>query len=335
MKKKVLCVFSLILLALVTCTILSMKIEEEMTLEAIGWDVKASYGSVDVPSALLFTDESGLHAYEIFEGTGWESGLRAREVEIDSGGYFVADRDYVIVRGASRQPVYGELAQLYDGRETAPATYLVFYPNGIPEDNEMLFQADVLEKSDKVLLLHVEQGVLPFTENRAKNGLIQLASSGWKLYSIEALEQFLENIPMAAVVFVILFALMVYGIFTCSMARNLARNRVLMCVNGVLIMGLLGSLIFVLKQIDFPASLLPPENILNFFHYKEELTAIYSVLEVLNSETTRYFVNLRMRVFGEAAIVLMVGTAISLTGLLIEQIWNRRKAGRKKNAGKC
>ena len=177
MKKTFFCVFFLIFLTLITCTVLSVKIEEEMTLEVIGYEKRESYDAFIPPKDMLFTDEEGSHLYEVYQGTGWESGLRAREISL-YGGSFNVDRNYIVARGASRQPVYGERADLYDGKDTGPSTYVAYYPEGIPEENHYLSQAVILEQSDHVLLLYQENGIFPFTENRAKGGMVQLEGAG-------------------------------------------------------------------------------------------------------------------------------------------------------------
>ena len=82
MKKTFFCVFFLIFLTLITCTVLSLKIEEEMTLEVIGYEKRESYDAFIPPKDMLFTDEEGSHLYEVYQGTGWESGLRAREIPL-------------------------------------------------------------------------------------------------------------------------------------------------------------------------------------------------------------------------------------------------------------
>lgn len=325
MKKKVLCIFSLIFLALVTCTILSAKIEEEMLLEVIGYFKKESYSTFMMPSDMFFSDETGRHLYEVYEGTGWESGLRAREIKLDSGNSFLIDRDYIIVRGASRQPVYGELAALYDNSETAPATYLAVYPDGIPKENKMLFQAEILEQTDHILLLHVENGTQPFTENRAKGGLIQLTSSNWHIYSLDALTQLWENIPLSMVAIVLVLAIAVFGFNTCVLARNLDRNKSLLWGNGILIVCMLGVLFWVLKQIDLPSSLLPSENIFHLTHYQEMIATIYSALEELGSETTRTFSVMREEALRTSQMVLSAGSVLILAGTAAEYLFAWRK----------
>lgn len=317
MKRNVLCAFFMFFLILVTCTILAAKIEEEMTLEVVGWTVKCDYVDTEPPAAMFFFDEYGEHIYEVYEGTGWESGLRTREVPLTYGS-FIADRDYIIVRGSSRQPVYGELAQLYDGTDTGPSTYLAVYPNGIPEENEMLFQADILEKSEKVLLLHMEQGTLPFTENRAKGAMIQLAAPGWEVFSLDALTQLLESVPVTAVVFVILFALAVFGVIFAILLRSEHGRPVLLVCSGLLIGGLLIALVVVLKQIDYPASMLPPENIFHVAHYRSECAEIFSALGELDCEVTQYFTDLRAGVLQKSVFILFGGSLVVLLAAAAE-----------------
>ena len=173
MKKSFFCVFFLIFLTLLTCTILAGEIEEEMILEIIGYEKRQSFDSFTPPKDMLFKDEAGSHLYEVYEGTGWENGLRAREIPLYAGS-FNMDRDYIIARGASRQPVYGEQVLLYSGKDTGPCTYVAWYPDGIPRENKYLFQVEILEKSDHMLLLYQESGIvenlLQLAESRAGQG---------------------------------------------------------------------------------------------------------------------------------------------------------------------
>lgn len=329
MKKKVLCIFSMIFLVLVTCTILSTKIEEEMMLEVIGYEKKESYSSFSMPKDMFFTDEYGMHLYEVYQGTGWESGLRAREVQLDGNGSFMTDRDYIIVRGASRQPVYGELAELYDGTDTAPATYLAIYPNGIPEENSLLFQAKILEQSPNVLLLYMENGTQPFTENRTKGGLVQLTSSNWKIYSLDALTQLLENVPAAMAAIVLVAAMAVFGINTCVLSKNPKRNKWFMWTNGILIAALLSGLVWILAEIDFPSSMLPSENIFRISHYRTELAALYGALEELSGDTTRTFTALREATLRTGYSILIAGCAVIGVVTVLELCWAHGKPTRK------
>lgn len=306
MKKSFFCVFFLIFLTLITCTILAGKIEEEMTLEVIGYEKKTSFDAFSMPSDMFFTDSEGRHLYEVYLGTGWESGLRARELFTENG-ILVVDRDMTIVRGASRQPVYGELAELYSGKDTAPATYLAWYPQGIPGENKYLFQVEILEQGQHTLLLYQENGVLPFTENRAKGGMVQLSGPDWRLYDLAALEQFLNQIPNALLSVTLVMAVAVLGLLICLLIYRGERNKWLILFNGIgIALGLI-VLTQTMKQIDFPASMLPRENIFQISHYRTMMASVYLALGELSGETTKYFAALRATMLGRGYGILTAG----------------------------
>lgn len=329
MKNHVFCVFFLIFLTLVTCTVLSGKIEEEMTLEVIGYPKNTSYDSFSMPKDMYFTDEQGSHLYEVYEGTGWESGLRAREISVE-GGYFTVDRDYTIVRGASRQPVYGELVELYDGKDTGPGTYVAYYPNGVPEQNAMLFQAEILEQSEHVLVLYQKAAVQPFTENRTKGGLIQLTAPQWDVYSLDALDQLLRNIPNSMLAIGLVLSVAVLGVCICILSYHAKRNQWLLLLNGILIVFLLNGLSQVLKQIDLPASMLPRDTVFNISHYRRELAAIFDALEELASETTRTYAALRETALRKGYTVLLSAGILSGITAVLELRYSHT-GGHKKN----
>ena len=316
MKKSVFSIFFLIFLTLITCTILAGAIQREMTLEVIGYEKRKSYDAFSMPEEMHFTDENGSHLYEVYEGGGWESGLRAREIFMDYG-FFVADRDMVIARGASRQPVYGELVDLYDGRDTAPSTYLAWYPDGIPEENNLLFQAKILEQSDHVLLLYQEKGIQPFTENQAKFSMIQLTANNWRVYSLDALDQLLNSIPNSLLAVALVAAVAVLGINTAIFFYHPRRNRWLILVNCIAITAVLFLLTYVLDQIDLPASMLPPENIFDISYYRAELAGLYHALEELASGTTKTYVELRDLMVQKGSRILISGGIVTgCVGLL-------------------
>ena len=321
MKKTFFCVFFLIFLTLIACTLLAPVIEEEMTLEVIGYEKRQSYDAFTPPKDMLFQDEAGSHAYVVYECTGWESGLRAREIPL-YGGSFNVDRNYIVARGASRQPVYGEQARLHDGKDTGPSTYVAWYPDKIPKENKYLFQVEILEKSDHALLLYQENGVMPFMENRAKGGMVQLASSGWRVYSLDALEQFLLNMPDVMTVFALLIAVAVLGVMICVLIWGEGRNKWLILLNGVLIAVAFVVLNRVLQRIDLPANMLPMENIFHFSHYRTMVTSAYEALETLSGAATVKMVELRDNMMGRGYGILMGGSAAAMVLAMLELGWH-------------
>ena len=321
MKKTFFSVFFLIFLMLSICTILAGKIEEEMTLEVIGYEKRGSFDAFTPPKDMMFRDEEGSHLYEVYQGTGWESGLRAREIPL-YGGSFNVDRNYTIARGASRQPSYGEQALLYDGSDTGPSTYVAWYPEGIPKENKYLFQVEILEKGEHTLLLYQEKGVKPFMENRAKGGMVQLAGSDWRVYSLDALEQLLNHVPNALAAVTLVLVVTVLGLLICVLIFRGERNKWLIVFNGILIAVALIALPEILKPIDLPASMLPMENIFNISHYHTMMTSIYNALEELSGETTMTLVALRDTVLRKGYGILISGcVTVGLIGIL-ELMWH-------------
>ena len=321
MKKTFFCVFFLIFLSLITCTLLAGKIEEEMTLEVIGYEKRESFDAFTPPKDMLFADDEGTHLYEVYQGTGWESGLRAREIPL-FGGSFNVDRNYTVARGASRQPVYGEKAELYDGKDTGPSTYVAWYPNGIPRENQYLFQVEILEKGEHVLLLYQENGVMPFMENRAKGGMVQLAGSDWRVYSLDALEQLLNNVPDALTAVMLVIVVAALGILICVMIDRGNRNKWLIAFNILLIAGAFVALPQVLKEIDLPASMLPMENIFQVSHYRTMMASVYEALGELSGDTTLRLVALRDAALKRGYGILTSGCATAGVIGILELMWH-------------
>lgn len=74
MKRRVLCIFVLILWGLVFCTMLSVRIELLMIPEVVLTQADESEPSPHIALDSLFFDDTGMHLYRPREGTGWETG---------------------------------------------------------------------------------------------------------------------------------------------------------------------------------------------------------------------------------------------------------------------
>lgn len=84
MKRRVLCIFVLILWGLVFCTMLSVRIEQLMIPEVVLTQADESELSPHIALDSLFFDDTGMHLYRPREGTGWETGTRIYEEEINN-----------------------------------------------------------------------------------------------------------------------------------------------------------------------------------------------------------------------------------------------------------
>ena len=76
MKRRVLCIFVLILWGLVFCTMLSVRIEQLMIPEVVLTQADESELAPHIALDSLFFDDTGMHLYRPREGTGWETGTR-------------------------------------------------------------------------------------------------------------------------------------------------------------------------------------------------------------------------------------------------------------------
>lgn len=345
MKRKVLCVFSLILFLLIFCTFLSMKIEVEMLTQVELKTINGSkiyFGNIELPISVLFKDEYQSHLYEVVEGTGWESGMRIQEIA--SQQYQVSEesqlvtlspgQDYSFVLTASRQPSYGELVEIVEDTQTAPDTYLVYYPTGVPEYEGIPESYELLSQSENALLLEVEKGTFPYFEHRAKNELREIATPDMRVFSLTAVEDFLSQLPLLTAVALLLILPVMLWAASCVFS-GWEKGKGVVWLNIALIVLALCVLPQLLEQINLPASLLPSENILDVSYYRTTFGVIFDIFEELEMVSS-----MKMK---EAAISQVVGIwriSGGVTGVLIfaETIFlymkSRKHMKKKKYVGK-
>lgn len=309
MKRKVLCVFSLILFLLIFCTFLSQKIEVEMLTQVELKTINGSkiyMGDISLPIDALFRDEFQVHLYEVVEGTGWESGTRIQEIDnkiytVDEENQKVTlspGQDYQFVLTASRQPSYGELVEIIEEPEITPDTYLVYYPSGVPEYEVIPEGYELLSQDENALLLAVEKGTFPHFEHRAKNELCEIAASDMRVFSLTEVEDFLMQLPMLAMLAMLLIVPVMLWAAACIFSVR-DRSRIIVLLNTILIILTLCLLPQLLEKINLPASLLPSENILDVSHYRTTFGVIFDIVEELEMVSS-----MKMK---EAAISQVVG----------------------------
>src|SRR5699024_9527251 len=88
MKRNVICVFGLVLWCLLACTVLSQKIEEQMTVGVVLTyleEKEIGRGVVQhvLPGDCLISDENGFHLYRAEEGAGWDTGIHLQEEQVE------------------------------------------------------------------------------------------------------------------------------------------------------------------------------------------------------------------------------------------------------------
>ena len=348
MKRKVLCVFSLIVWVLAACTLLSFKIEEQMTARVVTASRNA-YGPTVLPLESLSYDGSSYHLFEMVDGSGWESGPRAHE--LDSQGYSIVDRKYDDVQQVMATPNYdakliqfssrplreGELLEELPERESTDDMYLAIFPEPVPEFSILPTSMELEGRTETALLLSAANAAQPFLEARARHQLYQTAelkpyimtAADTRVYSLGAVERFMEEVPRLALVLVmLLFPVALWAGF-CVMLRKWNAGGWLIPVNIVLAGLDAVCMARVLDAAALPPSLLPPDMIFDFGHYTSEFGRIFDTLRALGDDQITQNVlrtaenALRMAVVILAAGALLIASAIMVEGLICRAIDRR------------
>lgn len=294
MKRRTLCVVCLVLYILISCTLFSLKIEDEMLtqVEILNVRKSAAWGqSVSIPQTALFKDEKGRHLYEVIEGSGWESGLRVREIssndydlDMESGAVRLpGGRDYFLITTASRQPIEGELVEIVEANKEEPVSdrLLFVYPDGVPAELETSADMQVLEKTAQAILVQTEREDAPFFEHKQKAQCPSMAGKNWRIYSVNTLENFWKQLPLIVLIVGLLLCIVLLWFFFSFICRLTE------CFGKMLLFTGMASLIAfaleyaIISFIDLPAAVLPDTNILHISHYVCELRTIYIGLESL------------------------------------------------------
>ena len=327
----------MVLYLLVICTILSFKIEDTMMTKVVAQTL--SENSLDpqkVKETALFSDMMGDHLYEVTEGVGWNTGLRAAEYPES---YYNKDYMTVAVYGeltyivtASRQPREGEqidIISLLRDVTKAEDDYLVIYPYGQPDweaiesgpdgsaYNSLMKKVQMAAESENALLLHVENGQLPYTEQAAKTNLVVLAGPDWKIYRTADVEQTLKMLPLLALLIVVVALPVAIWAYTCVLARKEDENSTLIKVNAGIIVVLLGVMCILLWVIELPASLMPLDNIFDKAHYSQTFGSIFGALESMGS-AGQSILTLASQMEAAFWITLAVGALVCALPVVIE-----------------
>lgn len=279
MKKQALCFGSLILYILIVCTIMSAWIEATMMTQVEQGPVntKAAHEAVtrELPPRSLFADQEGLHLYEIYDGTGWESGKRIREVSgwtltgecVSISGF--PDTAYVF--SATRQPKAGEQVLVLEKPDRGDDVYLALFKEGVPGELELPTEAASCTRSSNALVLEMKASTIPFMEHRAKSASPTLENAD-RIFSIGDVRQFFGQLPAIGALAGLLtaglaFLLSAFVLWDRRHVVNLCLSGLCLCLTAML-----------LQKTTLPASLLPRENILELSYYRKEFAILTSGL---------------------------------------------------------
>ena len=321
MRKKALCFFTFVLYVLAACTVLSHWIEETMMtrVELGPVNTKAAHTFVlrELPERALFRDETGLHLYEVYDGTGWESGKRIREVtgwtpQGDGIVYVTGYPDTAYVFSATRQPRAGEEVSLLESQERGDDTYLLIFGRELPKDAQLPLEAVGFEVKGNAALMEMRSFPVPFMEQRAKTAS-ELTGFAERIFSLDDTEQFLNQLPRIAGGAAVLLAGLVFLIA----AWRMPKAGLLHCVNGALAALCLCLLPGTLSKILLPGSLLPEENIFALSHYRTALDAVFNGLAAF-PDAFQALAQVRDTAFSASGRVLLLGAGITAGILLLE-----------------
>ena len=321
MRKKALCFFTFVLYVLAACTVLSHWTEETMMTRAeLGpVNTKAAHTFVlrELPERALFRDETGLHLYEVYDGTGWESGKRIREVtgwttQGDGTVYVPGYPDTAYIFSATRQPRAGEEVSLLESQERGDDTYLLIFGRELPKDAQLPLEAVGFEVKGNAALMEMRSFPVPFMEQRAKTAS-ELTGFAERILSMGDTEQLLNQLPRIAGGAAALLAGLVFLIA----AWRMPKAGLLRCVNGALAALCLCLLPGTLSKILLPGSLLPEENVFALSHYRAALDTVFNGLAAF-PDAFQALAQVRDTAFSASGRVLLLGAGVTAGILLLE-----------------
>lgn len=219
LKQKALWVFALIFWLIGALTFFAIKTEEQMTPQVTTMQAETSYSAgsqAKLPlSCLQADDDGGVHLYQIYEGTGWEAGIRVQEVQdfsLDENNVILNSGWGEYVQYASKPLTAGGLVDVIRGGDKAPDYWLAVFPEDVPELGDLGNSVEIAAQNKNAVRLSVESDTQPFMEGRAKSSVSALA--GARVYSLANVEQFLGNFVCSSLllaIFAIVFTLWGYA----------------------------------------------------------------------------------------------------------------------------
>lgn len=290
MNKKVIIAFSLVIYLLISCTLFSSKIQEEMTILVKGYH-KTSSKKTGSPMTIDWraiyteynseTDMYEDHLYEVQDGFGWEQGLRCRNVKgfginpIHGIASVTMNRDAFLVLAASRNPQEGKMAKIVEEFDTGEDLYLYFYTNKLPPDRDFPQNVTVVGETDHTILTTVVDAEFPFLPHTAKTWTTT-TDYAQKVFSLTEAELFLKQLPLVMIaMFITALGILFWA---CGWIASLRKRTGIVWLNALAAGITLILLGVTIMQIDLPASILPSANIFDLAHYREEYSIICNAL---------------------------------------------------------
>ena len=290
MKRKVLWVSSLAVWFLIFSTFFSLRVEQLMLPLVTECAPTFSRDSTTarLPLDCLFPGEGGAPVlYQTYEGLGWDSGLRVTlappngyAVEAES----VASSLDRVVQYASKGIIPGERVALAGDVEPRQDLYLAVCPTGVRLREDLPSHITLLAQTGHSVLAAAEQAPGVFFPKQAAGELFQqqpFTPPDQRVYSLVEVERFFSALPLAALLpGMLLLAVLLWGASYPLLASGKKYRRQLR-FHGCLGVVALAALPLILSRLELPSSLLPQSCIVDFSHYAEEFTEVFSALKEL------------------------------------------------------
>ncbi len=318
MKKRLLCVFLLLAYLLVSCTLLSLKIEKLMINQV--YIVRLPDFQLHIPAEARIPEENGMtYVYEAVDGIGWEYGFRARKADPN---FAQVDTHNIILYG-THNPVDGELVNRVVDFNEAPDQYLAVYDCPPWEYEELPQGFSMAAEKDNVQLFRVDEAPQPFMERRAKWTLLPNMELPWSVYSMKEAESFLSQLPLLAILAVALAIPAVLWLGACFLPKGMNHRRDWLFWNvGASVAGTAG-LAVILARIDLPGSMLPADIIVDFAACRQRVATLMDGLKALGS-AGQETLDLAERMLSQGRIILIGGLALCILLVIVQQVTLRR-----------
>ena len=325
--------FSFLLLLLVFCTLLAPKVEEEMaTLVDARKKADKTGRGVTVGSNVVEWKNTDDRLFILVEGNGWESGLRISEIPSkyfdDSYGRIVLapGMTYWYIHSATREPVAGDPVRVVETKQ-GEDVYLFWHPEGITDLSHMTNVMQVEARAGNAALIRVRGATFPFCEHNLWYRFQSSMGREICIYSLHDIQQFAEALPwIARTAAVLLCGLILLGGSWLLSGRTGGRKAV-WAVNLLLIAALLPTLLWLLRQFDLPASLMPRESILDLAHYRETFTRIVGAMDAMDDHSVREALE---RAGTDCALSVGLGVLVPAAVVTVEGLLCKRRARKEK-----
>ena len=184
---------------------------------------------------------------------------------------------------------------------------------------------EIVEQNELSMLVRVEKGTIPYTEQMAKTELSVLEGYDWRIYRIKDAEKLLSSLPLVALIAVVLVFPIVLWAYTCWLSRKEEKNATLIKINAGVIAGMLIVLLILMKIIDLPPSLMPVDNIFDMAHYSQTFGTIFSLLGTMSSgQRVLTLAGSMETVFW---VILAAGVAVGAAFIVVEGIVAKKNKG--------